>query len=214
MQWEQNEIDLAKQLIFERFSDDEESFDLALRHLELVMQYSQEINLTSIKDFNQAIFFHIYDSLLGLPYMLKENSYTDGSIEARFVDIGSGAGYPGIPLAIYSGLNGMLVESIQKKAVYLCQFVDELGLSDKLQVEAVRAEKLAISRPGAFDFVCARAVASLASLMELTSPLLKPNGILIAYKGPASIEEAQNAKGIEKLLGMSIELLEESVLPV
>lgn len=155
---------------------------LLSKHARLVLDANERMNLTRIIDPEAVLRLHVVDSLAFLPRI----SQTGG----RIVDIGSGAGFPGIPLAVM-GFDVVLCESVKKKAAFLADCVDQLGLS--CAVEDMRAEELAAKAPGVADLVIARAVTGLASLVELAAPLLREGGRLIALKG--SPEEAEKACG-------------------
>ncbi|MDR2196961.1 MAG: 16S rRNA (guanine(527)-N(7))-methyltransferase RsmG [Coriobacteriales bacterium] len=165
-------------------------------HLRLVLRANQRINLTRITDWQKALCLHVEDSLAGLKELAQ-------APEGSFADIGSGAGYPGIPLAIESGRSAALIESVQKKADILEDIVSTLSLGQQIRVLAKRAE--AVAREGErFSALVVRAVSSLPVLMELAQPLLKPEGILIAYKAELNAEELQKARSLEALLGMNL----------
>lgn len=149
------------------------------RHLALVEEANRSFNLTRIEPEN-AVSLHVVDSLLVLPHLAAAPA-------GAFADLGSGAGYPGIPLALASGRDLHLVESVKKKAAFLERVVVELRL--KATVHPVRAEELAQESPGAFCAVTARALTALPSLVELASPLLRDSGVLLALKGRPSDEE-------------------------
>jgi 16S rRNA (guanine527-N7)-methyltransferase len=175
----------------------DEAFSLLIRHIHLVEQANKITNITRIIDTESAIYLHAYDSLLGLRAI-------DEAIPGEFIDIGSGAGFPGIPLALFCERGATLIDSIKKKATILQNFVDELGLSNRVAVKAVRSEQEAREKPNHYAAVSVRAVSSLASIMELASPLLKENGVLVAYKGPDVISELAEAKQAQSTLGMEV----------
>ena len=107
----------------------------------------------------------------------------EGHRPRRIVDLGSGGGFPGIPLvAVLPFARGILVESVAKKARFLSTVVAATGLVDVVEVEPVRAEALSAGRVGRAETVVARAVAPLAELIELAFPLLPRGGSLIAWK--------------------------------
>jgi 16S rRNA (guanine527-N7)-methyltransferase len=116
------------------------------------------------------------------------------------VDLGSGGGFPGLPLAAAAGLERVrLVESVAKKARFLQTTVEATGLADRVEVLALRAEALAVdrARTGRWDAVTARAVAPLADLVELAFPLLGPGGALIAWKSASAVEGEAAGSGSE-----------------
>ena len=184
-----------------------EKFQLLIKHLQLVKIANLTTNITSINSLEQSIMLHAYDSLLGT---LLVNIGEDES----FIDIGSGAGFPGIPFAVFSERKGTLLDSIAKKAQLLKQFVGDLGLNSVLEVQALRAETYALEQSGVYSLVLARAVGSIVILMELASPLLRTGGILLAYKGPNTIEEIEEAKRMQDYLGMRLERIEQRTIPI
>ncbi|MBN1192774.1 MAG: 16S rRNA (guanine(527)-N(7))-methyltransferase RsmG [Coriobacteriia bacterium] len=171
----------------------EEQSILLGRHAERVIRSNAVMNLTRIVEPDDVIRLHIVDSLAFLPHV--------GPDEGKIVDLGSGAGFPGIPLAIL-GRDVTLCESSLKKAKFLQECVEDLGLS--CAVAGMRAEELALSNPRAADWVIARAVTSLASLVELASPLLRKGGRLLALKGREDSEEEFQADRACALCGMRL----------
>jgi 16S rRNA (guanine527-N7)-methyltransferase len=162
-------------------------------HAQMLLDANQLLNLTRITDEGQLALAHVADSLSLLPFL-------DEAPAGSFADLGSGGGYPGIPLVIVSGRPGVLVESTQKKAAFLTEVVETLGLD--IDVQPVRAEELAATRPNAFAAVTARAVSALPSLVELAAPLLEQNGLLLAMKGEPSREELAAGEQVARIAGM------------
>ena len=122
---------------------------------------------------------------------------------ARVVDIGSGAGLPGIPLALARpDLRMELVESLQRRATFLQEAVDGLGLADRCRVVRARAEE-AESQVGGADVVTARAVAPLARLCAWAAPLLRPEGILLALKGETASDEVRRDRAAVRRSGIA-----------
>jgi 16S rRNA (guanine527-N7)-methyltransferase len=144
----------------------------------LLLAWNAAINLTAIRDPAEIAVRHVADSLVGLT-ALREHAAD------RFVDLGSGGGFPAIPLAAaLRPERVLLVESIAKKARFLDAAVAAIGLGGRVRPMGVRAEALARDggQRGRWPAVTARAVASLAELVELALPLLRPAGVLIAWK--------------------------------
>jgi 16S rRNA (guanine527-N7)-methyltransferase len=158
----------------------EDQARVLLSHALAVLDSNKAVNLTRVTDPEQVLRLHIGDSATALPYVLA-------CPPGMAADIGSGAGYPGVVLSVLAKRKFVLVESVGKKANFLRKVVDELDLD--IGVENTRAEELAVSRPGAFSCVVARAVSSLAALVELASPLLAVGGRLICMKGSPDAEE-------------------------
>lgn len=163
------------------------------KHLDLVLFKNQQLNLTAIKDKDEAKILHLEDSLAGLEEL--------NSVDGEFVDMGSGAGFPGIPLSIVSGKKATLVETVGKKSDCLKSFINELNLEAHVSVSNKRIEELAVERPNSFVAATARALSSLQSLLELASPLLVINGLLICYKGNNVEGELNAALNITEKLG-------------
>lgn len=150
-------------------------------HVRLLLAWNRAINLTAITDPAKVAVLHVVDSLTAVPVV----GVRRGS--ARLLDLGSGGGYPGIPLAATAtDAEVTLVESIGKKARFLEAAVDVARLGARVTVVGARAETLAAAiRQGElepFDAVTARAVGSLADLVALAFPLLVDGGRLVAWK--------------------------------
>lgn len=124
---------------------------------------------------------------------------------ARVVDVGSGAGLPGIPLAIARpDLSIVLLESLLRRASFLGEVVSELGLGDRVQVVRGRAEEF----EERFDVVTARAVAPLDRLIGWTRHLFEPGGELLALKGSSASQEVRDARGLLRSAGLVAEVLD------
>lgn len=169
---------------------------LLLKHLALVLETNKKINLTSIRSFEEAIVLHIEDSLAVLP----EFSQAKG----RFCDLGTGGGFPGLPLGIVSRREGVLLDSVKKKAAAVGSFISELGLSGQLESCSYRSEELARLQPESFETVVIRAVSALPSLVELARPLLSLGGSLICLKGTESAEDLERAIEVADKVGMKL----------
>lgn len=173
----------------------EDKKQLVLRHLELVIKANEKVNLTRISDFDEGLLLHIEDSLAAI---LEMNEAPEG----LYGDMGSGAGYPGIPLAVATGRQTVLIDARKKKMDTMASIIEELGLKDQVQVYAGRAELLAKSQKGEFAVLTARALSKLSILMELAAPLLQKNGMLVCYKAHLEEEELKRALEVQRLLGM------------
>jgi len=167
-------------------------------HLRLLLAWNRAVNLTAIRDPAEAVRLHVLDSLTAVPVLRSRG--VDG-----ILDLGSGGGYPGLPLAVaLPARRALLVDSIGKKAAFLRTAVAALDLAGAVDVASTRAETLAVDRVhrGRWPAVVARAVADLAELAELALPLVCVGGVLVAWKrGPLDAELAAAADAIAALGG-------------
>ncbi len=166
------------------------------RYLALLLHASASMNLTAIRDPDEAWQRHILDSLTLMPLLAELPA------GARVFDVGSGAGVPGIPIAIVRpDLRITLIEATQKKGSFLASCADRLNLNN-ITICMHRAEECG---QGGFreqaDLVCARAVGRLATLVELTLPLVRIGGRAALIKGAAADEELAEAAYAIRLLG-------------
>jgi 16S rRNA (guanine527-N7)-methyltransferase len=178
--------------------------DGILGHLRLLLAWTAAINLTAIRDPETAVTGHLLDSLAAAP-LLREAGVR------RFLDLGSGGGYPGLPLALALPADrALLVDSVAKKAGFLEVAVAAAGIADRVAVAAVRAEGLAADRVHRerWPAVTVRAVASLPELVELAFPLLVPGGLLLAWKrGGLDAELDRARRPVAELGGGSVEVV-------
>ena len=153
-----------------------------LDYLGLLVRWNGTYNLTAIRDPREMVVKHLLDSL-----SMHAHVAAIAARGGRLADLGTGAGLPGIPLAIvYPGLQVTLVESAGKKVRFMREAIRTLALPNAHAVEA-RIE--AVDEAGAFDAITARALATLPLLVELGGPLLAPHGVLLAMKGIDPIDE-------------------------
>ncbi len=175
-----------------------EQQELFRKYYEFLIQENKKYNLTAITDEEEVYYKHFYDSLT----LIKTNLIKEG---VSLCDIGSGAGFPGIPLKIiYPNLKLTIVESQTKKTEFLKKLVNFLEL-DNVEIINKRAEEYAHTKY--FDIVTARAVADLSILNELCLPLVKKGGYFIAMKGNYEEELKRTLNGINILGGKLIEVL-------
>lgn len=170
--------------------------ELMEKHLALVIEANKTTNITRISSWDEGVLLHIQDSLTALPEM-------ENAPEGSYVDLGSGAGYPGIPLAIETGRETLLVDSVRKKIDLLNSFIEELALNN-VQTYHGRIEDLGREQPHSFAVATARALSQLSVLMELSSPLLINKGVLICYKANLSDEELEHALSLQNKIGMKL----------
>ena len=165
-------------------------------HLRLLLAWNLAINLTAIRDPVAAATLHVLDSLAAVPLLRSEG------VE-RLLDLGSGGGYPGIPLAAALPADALLVESIGKKAVFLRTTVEALELPTRVEVASERGETLAAdpAHRERWPVVVARAVAALPELAELAMPLVDVGGLLVAWKREPLDHEVDAARAIVGQLG-------------
>jgi len=153
-----------------------------LAYLALLLRWNAAYNLTAIRDSREMVSKHLLDSLA-----MHTATAALAASGGRLADLGTGAGFPGIPLAIAQpGLQVALVESNGKKARFLREAARSLGLGNATVVES-RIE--AFDAPGAFDAITARALATLPLILGLGGHLLKPEGALLAMKGVVPADE-------------------------
>lgn len=172
---------------------------------EMLVSYNEKCNLTTILDEKGVFYKHFLDSCAGESFFPKN---------AEIIEIGSGGGFPSIPLKIIrDDLKFTLIESTGKKCTFLKEVVDKLGLNC-VQVLNIRAEEGAHSQNlrEKYDIACARAVARLNVLCEYCLPYVKVGGSFIAYKGEAD-EEIKEAANAIKILGGEINNIIKFELP-
>ncbi len=175
-----------------------------------LLEWNQKFNLTAIRDAESIRTKHFLDSLsCVIAWTLRANP------PASLIDVGTGAGFPGIPLKIlYPNLHLTLVESVGKKAMFCQHIVSVLGL-EHVQVVKARAEEVGQdpSHREKYDWAVARAVANLNVLSEYLLPLVKAGGTMLALKGESGPVEAQSAEKAMKLLGGNLRELVKVNLP-
>lgn len=166
-----------------------------------LIQENEKYNLTNITNEEEAYIKHFYDSIQ------IENAVNLNSITS-LCDVGSGAGFPSIPLKIvYPHLHITIIEPTLKRCNFLKQLVDLLQLENVVIIND-RAENMKELR-NSFDIVCARAVASMPILLELCVPLVKVNGLFVSLKGSSFHEEMLLSKNAIKLLDVEVNKIYE-----
>lgn len=188
---------------------------LFLKYAEELLRWNERINLTAVRDFQGVLEKHILDSL-GCTLVLKELAETAPSGGGKLVDVGSGAGLPGVVLGIfygYAGLSVTLIEANGKKAAFLRHLGRLLGLSS-LEVLQERAEVVGTDPRWreSFDFAVARAVAEWRVLAEWCLPLVRPGGWWLAMKGSGWEGEMGEGRGLA-VLGGEVDRVVRYVLP-
>ena len=193
-----NMRDILKQALPQADEQALERFEIYHR---LLAEWNERMNLTAITDPVEVAEKHFADSLAALPYL---------KAGMQVIDVGTGAGFPGVPLLIMEpGLELTLADSLQKRLTFLDALLRELGLTSALvhgRAEDLGQNKLYREQ---FDAALSRAVANLPVLLELTTPFVKVGGTAIAYKGDGA-EELKNAKSAAFLLRVQLRTVELS----
>lgn len=180
--------------------------DLLYRYMNLLLDWNNKINLTAITKEEDIILKHFIDSISINEYLKEKN---------KIMDIGTGAGFPGIPLKIINpNMEFILVDSLNKRINFLEEVAKELCL-EKIQLIHSRVEDLAknMNYREKADVVVSRAVANLRVLVEYMLPFVKKEGICICMKGPNIEEEIEEGKKAIEILGGKIEKIENLLLP-
>ena len=199
------------------------SFDIELtdkqldqfdQYYQLLIKWNEVMNLTAITEFKDVCKLHFVDSISGSKY------FDFSKKEYSLVDIGTGAGFPGIPLKIvFPDLHITLLDSLNKRLNFLNEVIDQLGLNERGSIKTLhgRAEDYCIAKEGSlretFDIAVSRAVANMATLSEYCLPYVKVGGSFIAYKSEKAQEELKDAKGAIHLLGGKLVSADEFLLP-
>lgn len=180
---------------------------LMIRHLELLIEKNKVVNLTRITDPNDSVTLHLVDSLL--PLSCKDVSVTEND---RYLDLGTGGGFPGIPFGVMSKSHGVLIDSVGKKVDAVNSFIEELGLK-RITALHTRVEDYALAHKGSQTIVLARAVAQTNVLVEYAAPLLSRGGLLLVQKGKPDQGEVDAGVKAGELCGMNLVSRETFELP-
>lgn len=178
-----------------------------LDYYHLLIEWNKKINLTSITDYEEVVIKHFIDSL-SIVYSIDLNG------EFSLVDVGSGAGFPGIPLKIvFPSLNVTLIDSLDKRIRFLNTVIDSLNLTN-IKAIHTRAEEFGNSKyRESFDICVTRAVANLSVIAEYCLPLVNVGGYFIAYKSGNIKEEIFESEIAIEELGGSIDDVNSFTLP-
>ncbi|WEG73323.1 16S rRNA (guanine(527)-N(7))-methyltransferase RsmG [Vagococcus intermedius] len=179
-------------------------------YFRLLVEWNEKMNLTAITEQEEVYLKHFYDSIM----LAMANDFNQGKM--TLCDVGSGAGFPSIPLKIlYPNLEITIVDSLNKRITFLKTLSDTLGLTG-VNLYHDRAEIFGKNKEfrEQFDYVTARAVARLNVLSELCLPLVKKNGFFLAMKAAKSEEELKEASKAITLLGGKLVKEEDVTLPV
>ena len=199
-----NREQLKANLLANKIELDEQKLDLLFSYMDYTLETNEKFNLTAITDKEEFVEKMIFDSAL----VLSGNELSGKKV----IDIGTGAGYPGMVLKILEP-NGKytLLDSTAKKI----QFIKSFALAKELNMDCVsdRAESYSRKHVEEYDIALARAVAPLPILLEIISPLLKVGGEFIALKGANYHEEIEQSQKALQKLGLSIKQIQEFTLP-
>jgi len=170
-----------------------------VKYKELLKEWNKKINITAITEDDEIDIKHFLDSLTPVTTRLFENSI-------KLIDIGTGGGFPGLPLKIYNeGLKVTLLDSLNKRIAFLKEVIEALGLKD---IEAIHGRAEEFGRKEDFreqyDISISRAVASLNTLSEYCIPFVKVGGYFVSMKGPDVEDELREAERGIKILGGKI----------
>lgn len=185
---------------------DEHALHRAARHLAWVLKANERLNLTAPVSWDAAVRLHLLDSLAAVPEVAD-------SPQGVMVDLGTGGGFPGIPLALAAERQTILMDSVGKKLTALEEYLAAEGLQQQIGVFKGRSEELATIRPRLATVVVARAVAELPVLVELASPLLENGGFLVALKGRPSDEEIAHSISAGRIVGLEEPTIRKYTLP-
>ncbi len=212
-----NKMELSKEYDTSSFVKDLQYYSLSLekrqicqflKYYELLVHWNTFVNLTAITEFSEVIKKHFIDSLSLVGYI-------DLSKVDTVIDVGTGAGFPGIPLKIaFPHLHITLLDSLQKRVSFLNEVIRELDLSEVETIHG-RAEDFAKSDlfREKYDLCVSRAVANFSTLSEYCIPFLKTGGSFVSYKSDKVSEEIESSGNAVKILGGSIKEKFEFVLP-
>lgn len=199
--------ELENALLQMNIPHDEETLNKYSIYMEGILKWNEKINLTAITERDEFVVKHFIDSILCCNFPEYKEANT-------VIDVGTGGGFPGIPLAIISPEKKfVLADSLKKRLKVIDELADKASI---LNVETVhgRAEELAKKKEYRqnFDLCVSRAVANMAVLSEYCLPFIKTGGYLLAYKGPDAEEEIKSAKKAIRILGGELIRLETAPL--
>lgn len=169
-------------------------------YAQFLKEYNEKINLTAITELEEVYEKHFYDSLL-----LSFNKKMEGTL----VDVGTGAGFPGVVIKIaFPDMHIILVEPLKKRCIFLSELIDKLGL-ENIDVINDRGEDYALMHREQYDFVTARAVTNLSALIEICGAMVKVDGYFIALRGLNGLSELEASKNAYQKMGFKLEKINE-----
>lgn len=178
----------------------EETLEKYRLYMEGIIEWNEKVNLTSITDRDEFIKLHFIDSVMSVPCEEFQKAN-------RIIDVGTGGGFPGIPLALAApDKEFVLMDSLNKRIKIINQLCEEIGITNVTAVHA-RAEELAKNKAHRqkYDLCVSRAVANLSTLSEYCLPFIKQGGWFLSYKGPDTDKELADAKKAIRILGGQID---------
>lgn len=187
---------------------DEDKLKMFDIYYKLLIEWNKKINLTAITEYEDVVRKHFIDSILICTFL-------DFKSSTKLIDVGTGAGFPGIPLKILNpDCSITLLDSLNKRIKFLDTVISELGLSEIKCIHG-RAEDVARDKEyrASFDFSVSRAVANLSTLCEYCIPFLKEGGRFISYKSEKSDDEIKQSENAVKCLNSEITSVEKILLP-
>lgn len=186
----------------------EEQINQFLKYYEMLVEKNKVMNLTAITEFEEVVVKHFLDSI-------SISKYYDMEKVETLIDVGTGAGFPGIPLKIaYPNLKITLLDSLNKRIKFLAEVCEELGLQNVELIHG-RAEDYGINANyrEKYNICVSRAVANLSTLSEYCLPFVKVGGYFISYKSGNVEEEILSSKNALRILGADLEKVETFMLP-
>ena len=201
----------------------DEKLEKFYRYFELLVEWNEKMNLTAITEFDEVLKKHFLDSLALVLFMKEKNMLPDNigdedmeKVTATLIDVGTGAGFPGIPLAIcFPNMKITLMDSLNKRINFLGEVINELGLTNCVAIHS-RAEELGKTNSEHrehYDFCVSRAVANISTLSEYCIPFVKVGGYFIPYKSEKLEEELSTGSKAIDILGGKIERIISFDLP-
>lgn len=200
----QEKMEILSSKIDKKFT--EEQIEKFYNYMNLLLEWNEKINLTAIVEENDIILKHFIDSVTINKYLEKDN---------KIIDVGTGAGFPGLPIAILNNEKEItLLDSLNKRILFLQDVVNKINLQNVTAIHS-RAEEFGKNKAHRekYDVVVSRAVASLNILLEYMLPLVKVGGKCICMKGSNIDEELESSKNAIKELGGKLVKREEFLLP-